>query len=203
MNFVFIYGPPAVGKLTVAKELSKLTGYKLFHNHLTVDLVTSIFPFDSDQLHRLSGKFRLEMFEEAAKANVEGLIFTMVYGPEADDEFIEKVVGIVEGNKGKVLFVRLSADVKTLKKRVMEESRKSFNKTTSPEVLQEVIDKFKVFEVVPNHESLSLDTSILTPTESAKEITEHYRLAGAEGVEPPYAVLETAVLPLNDAPKNN
>ena len=176
MNFVFIYGPPAVGKLTIAKELSKLTGYKLFHNHLTVDLVTSIFPFDSDQLRRLSGKFRLEIFEEAAKAHIEGLIFTMVYGPEADGEFIEKVVNIVEGNKGKVLFVRLFADIQTLKKRVTEESRKSFNKTTSPEVLQEVVDKFKVFEAVQNHESLSLDTSTLTPIESAKEIIQHYRL---------------------------
>ncbi|HIJ11483.1 TPA: hypothetical protein HA278_05490, partial [Candidatus Woesearchaeota archaeon] len=43
MIFVLIYGPMAVGKLTVAKELVKLTGYKLFHNHLTVDLVGSIF----------------------------------------------------------------------------------------------------------------------------------------------------------------
>lgn len=172
-----MYGPPAVGKLTVAKELSKLTGYKLFHNHLTVDLVTSIFPFDSDQLHRLSEKFRLEMFEEAVKANIEGLIFTMVYGPEADDEFIEKVVDIVYRNNGKVLFVRLFADLQTLKKRVTEESRKSFNKTTSPEVLQEVVDKFKVFEVVSNHESLSLDTSSLSPIESAREIISHYHLA--------------------------
>ncbi|KKS90197.1 MAG: hypothetical protein UV66_C0007G0009 [Candidatus Woesebacteria bacterium GW2011_GWA1_43_12] len=176
MNFVFIYGPPAVGKLTVAKELSKMIGYKLFHNHLTVDLVTSIFLFDSDQLRRLSEKFRLEIFEEAAKANIEGLVFTMVYGPEADDEFIKKVVNIVEGNDGKVLFVRLFADIQILKKRVTEESRRSFNKTTSPQVLEEVIDKFKVFEAVSNHKSLSLDTGLLTPVESAREIINHYHL---------------------------
>lgn len=177
MNFVFIYGPPAVGKLTVAKELARLTGYKLFHNHLTVDLVTSIFPFDSEQLSRLSGKFRLEMFEEAAKANIDGLVFTMVYGPEADDEFIQKVVSIVEGNGGKILFVRLFADVKTLKERVKNESRKSFNKTTSPEVLENVINKFKVFESVSNYPSLSLDTSISSPTETANKIVDYYHLS--------------------------
>ena len=44
MNLVFIYGPPAVGKLTVAKELSLITGYPLFHNHLTRDLVHELFP---------------------------------------------------------------------------------------------------------------------------------------------------------------
>ncbi len=37
MKLVFIYGPPASGKLTVARELAALTGYKLFHNHLVVE----------------------------------------------------------------------------------------------------------------------------------------------------------------------
>jgi len=33
MRLVFIYGMPATGKLTVAKELVDITGYALFHNH--------------------------------------------------------------------------------------------------------------------------------------------------------------------------
>lgn len=43
MRLVLIYGPPAAGKLTVAKGLAHLTGYKFFHNHLTVDVVLSVF----------------------------------------------------------------------------------------------------------------------------------------------------------------
>lgn len=43
MKLIFLYGPPAVGKFTVGKVLVKLTGYKLFHNQLTSDLVESIF----------------------------------------------------------------------------------------------------------------------------------------------------------------
>lgn len=78
MNLIFIYGAPAVGKLTVAKELAEKTGYKLFHNHLTVDLVRSFFEYGSEQAARLSEKFRLEMFEEAAKAKLPGIIFTYV-----------------------------------------------------------------------------------------------------------------------------
>ncbi len=177
MNFVFIYGPPAVGKLTVAKELTRLTGYKLFHNHLTVDLVTSIFPFDSEQLSRLSGKSRLEMFREASKANINGLIFTMVYGSEVDNEFIQKVVNIMDENGGKVFFVKLFADIKTLKERVRNKSRRLFNKTTSPEILENVINKFRVFESVSNYPSLSLDTSILSPTETANKIVDYYHLS--------------------------
>jgi len=34
MNLVFLHGPAASGKLTVGRELSRLTGYRLFHNHL-------------------------------------------------------------------------------------------------------------------------------------------------------------------------
>ena len=34
-NLVQIIGPQAVGKMTVGQELSKITGYKLFYNHMT------------------------------------------------------------------------------------------------------------------------------------------------------------------------
>lgn len=36
MKLMFIYGPPAAGKLTVAKALCAHTGFKLFHNHLAL-----------------------------------------------------------------------------------------------------------------------------------------------------------------------
>ena len=41
VKLIFVYGLPATGKLTVARELSSLTGYKVFHNHLVVDLLQS------------------------------------------------------------------------------------------------------------------------------------------------------------------
>jgi len=36
---------PASGKLTVATELAKLTRFKLFHNHVSIQFVKSIFEF--------------------------------------------------------------------------------------------------------------------------------------------------------------
>lgn len=48
MKLIYIYGPPASGKLTVAKELEKLTKYKLFHNHLINDVISEIMDFDKD-----------------------------------------------------------------------------------------------------------------------------------------------------------
>lgn len=37
MHLVVIFGPPAVGKMTVGHEPAKLTGFKLFHNHMSVE----------------------------------------------------------------------------------------------------------------------------------------------------------------------
>ena len=42
MKLIVIYGPPAAGKLTVSKELSRITGYKVFHNHLAIDFIESV-----------------------------------------------------------------------------------------------------------------------------------------------------------------
>jgi cytidylate kinase len=39
MKLLFLYGPAASGKLTIARELTTLTGFALFHNHLVVDAV--------------------------------------------------------------------------------------------------------------------------------------------------------------------
>jgi tRNA uridine 5-carbamoylmethylation protein Kti12 len=91
MKLVFIYGPPASGKLTVAKELAKLTGFKLFHNHVSMQFVESLFEFGTRPFSRLTDKYRTEMLEEAAKQKVD-TIFTFVYGKTTDDPFVRKIM---------------------------------------------------------------------------------------------------------------
>ena len=76
MRLVFIYGLPATGKLTVAQALSKLTDYKLFHNHLVVDLLLSTFEFGSTPFIELREEIWLSVFKRACRNNLKGLIFT-------------------------------------------------------------------------------------------------------------------------------
>ena len=45
MKFVLLFGPPAVGKMSVGRELEKITGLRLFHNHMTIELVVPFFDF--------------------------------------------------------------------------------------------------------------------------------------------------------------
>ena len=42
-TLVIILGPHAVGKMTVAQELKKITDLKLFHNHMSIEPVLEVF----------------------------------------------------------------------------------------------------------------------------------------------------------------
>jgi hypothetical protein len=67
LRLIFLHGLPGVGKLTVARELARLTGYKLFHNHLAVDLVESVFEFGSWPFVELREMIWLALFSRAAE----------------------------------------------------------------------------------------------------------------------------------------
>lgn len=79
MRLLFLYGPIASGKLTVAQLVAERTGLALFHNHLVVDAVAAVFPFGSDAFVRLREQFWLDTFAAAA-AEERSLVFT--FAPE-------------------------------------------------------------------------------------------------------------------------
>jgi hypothetical protein len=109
MHLVVIFGPPAAGKMTVGHELCRLTGYKLFHNHLTVEPVLDIFEFGSPPYNRLVDEFRRRVIEEAAGSGLPGLVFTIVWGLELESDLalITSYVELVEARGGRVSFVEL------------------------------------------------------------------------------------------------
>ena len=79
MKLVILFGPQAVGKMTVGQELAKRTGLKLFHNHMTIDLVANFFDYSSREGKRLVSLFRQEIFQAVASSDLPGLIFTYVW----------------------------------------------------------------------------------------------------------------------------
>src|SRR2546425_4510232 len=138
MRLVFIYGPPASGKLTVGTELAKLTGFKLFHNHISIQFVQSIFEFGTKTFWRLTGKYRLEMIEEAAKEGID-TIFTFVYSKgDEDDQFVKQVVQHVRSRGGQALFVRLYCDREELVRRVKASQRRKMGKVSTEKTLSDL-----------------------------------------------------------------
>ena len=53
MIVVFLHGPVASGKRTIRARLREATGLPLLHNHLTVDLVKTLFELFSEPFIRL------------------------------------------------------------------------------------------------------------------------------------------------------
>lgn len=115
MKLVIIFGPQAVGKMTVGQELEKITGLKLFHNHMSIDFVSNFFSYSTKEGQRLVILFRDEIFKAVAKSDLDGLIFTFVWGFDYQSEwdYIENICKIFEDQGGTVYFVELETDLKT------------------------------------------------------------------------------------------
>jgi len=171
MKLVFLHGPPAVGKLTVARELQRLTGFPLFHNHLTVDLVSSLFPFGSDSFIRLREQVWLAAFAEAAHNRVS-LIFT--FNPERTvrERFIQDTLDVVGAAGGEVVFIELTCAEEELERRIADASRQEFGKLASVEQYRSLKDAGAFhFPKLPN--GLSLDTTNSSATNTARLISEY------------------------------
>lgn len=170
MKLIYIYGPPATGKLTVAEELRKLTKYKIFHNQLTVDLLNSILPFGFKGYWKLNSKIRLLILEAAAKQKVKGIIYTHCYAKGEDDKTVKKTIKLMKKYKGKIHFVNLVCDKKELHKRVKHASRENFDKLRSVRGLNLIFKKYELFSSIPYVKSLRIDNTSITPKQTAKKI---------------------------------
>lgn len=112
MKLVMIFGPQAVGKMTVGQELAKKTDLTLFHNHMTIELLEPLFGF-TPEMWRLTDLFRMEIFQAFAASEKEGLIFTYVwaFNEQEDWEFVNKVCGVFESREADIYFVELEAEL--------------------------------------------------------------------------------------------
>ena len=173
MDLVFIHGPAAAGKLTVARELSRMTGLRLFHNHLTVDAVTAVFDFGTEPFVLLREQIWLSVFREAARRNAS-LIFTFTPEQTVRASFIRDTLDAVESVRGRVLFVQLTCPIDELERRIVHASRREFGKLRSLEVFRE-LNQTGAFEYPKLPDSgLSIDTSQTSPTEAAARICEFF-----------------------------
>jgi len=168
MKLIYIYGIPAVGKLTVAEKLSGITGIPIFHNHLSRDIVKDIYGSDLMKNYELVDSIREDVLKYCAKNNTD-LIFTYVYGGSEDDVKVHRFKKCIEDNGGDVCFVELIADKEDLLNRVGDESRKRFKKLTDKEIMAELTQDMSKF-TIPYVDALKINTSELKSDESARLI---------------------------------
>lgn len=184
-TLVWICGPPAVGKMTVGLELSEITGFPLFHNHLSIEAVLPVFRYGSPPFNRIVAQFRDSVFVEAARSDLRGLIYTMVWAFDhpGDLEFVEKYKAIFESHGGGVVFVELTADLETRLARNASESRMSAkpSKRDVEASRQRLLENHEAYQLesrgaFPFPDYLRLDNTHLAPRAVAERVAVHFGL---------------------------
>ncbi len=186
MKLVIVFGPQAVGKMTVGHGLEKITDLKLFHNHMTIDLVSPFFGYGSDSGKRLVNLFRQEIFEEVVKSDLEGLIFTYVWAfdKQSDWDYIDNISNIFESKGGTVYFVELAADLDERIKRNKHPYRLKHKPTKrnidkSMESLKEYDEKYRLNSKdgeVKKENYLKINNTNLKPEDVAEMIKKKFQL---------------------------
>jgi len=174
MKLLFLYGPAAAGKLTIGRALHELTGFHLFHNHLVVDTLLSVFQFGSPAFVQLREQTWLSVFGAAAKDGIS-LIFTFAPESTVNPGFIEEAVTVVESAGGQIHFIELTCPIDELERRMENPSRAQFLKLRSVATFRELRQKgADSFPTLPSE--LSLDTSTIQPEEAAHRICSHLQI---------------------------
>lgn len=125
MKFIIITGPQAVGKMTVGQELVKITNLKLLHNHMTIEVLTKIFDYSRDSFRKLNEEFRVQIFEEFAKSNEDGIIFTTTWDFDSKEDWnmMYRFINIFKKNNAEIYIVELESSLEERLKRNKTENR--------------------------------------------------------------------------------
>ncbi len=186
MNLVIICGPPASGKMTVGQSLQKITGYKLFHNHLSLELVNQFFDWSTPDFNQLDKKIRFDIFEAVAKSDLQGLIFTMVcaFDDQRDLDYIDEIVEVFKYRNPKVCFVELSCELEERLKRNKTENRLKHKASkrdveSSEKRLLKENQKYRMNTLegeFPQREIFKIENTHLSADAVAAKIIEHFKL---------------------------
>ncbi len=179
MQFIVIFGPPAVGKMAVGRAIEAATGVRLFHNHVAIEPVLRFFAFGSEPFVRLVGEFRDRIFEEVAASDLPGMSFTFVWNLDDhnDTNFLERACARFTQQGHQVAFVELTA---TLQERLvrnrgadrLDEKRSKRNLEASEKNLLD-LERYRLNShgTIPlAHPHMLIDNTTLAPGEVADRV---------------------------------
>lgn len=179
MKCIILFGPPAVGKMTVGQELERITGLKLFHNHMSIELVVRYFDFSTPPFNRLTTLIRKEILREIAHSDLEGVIFTFVWAldlPKEYDYVDELIAPFVEVG-AEIYYVELEADLEERIRRNTTENRLTHKATkrNTEQSLKSLLHEHENFREnsdgdFPRSNHLKINNTHLSAEEVAKKI---------------------------------
>jgi shikimate kinase len=173
---ILLYGPPAAGKLTVARALSRRYGLKVLDNHASTDPALRLFSFEQqEQLHSLVERLRVELLSTAAEAGLS-VVSTLVFADPEDRAHVGHLVAAFASRGGHTGFVRLLPSRETLEQRVTEDARTRSEKISDVAQLRRLMIRWEVTNKI-NVEDLAIDNTDISADEVAETIARHFQLA--------------------------
>lgn len=179
---LLVFGPPAVGKMTVGRALAKTGRFRLFHNHMTIEPLIEVFGYGTPPFNILNSEFRNRILQEA-RAHGVALVFSLVWALDSEDDrrIIEHYVDLFDGD---VAFVELRADLDTRLTRNRTEER-LLHKASKRDVewsdgnVRELEEQWTMTsenglllaeDLLTRHPHLVLDTTDLSADDTAAQI---------------------------------
>ena len=191
MNFFLITGPPAVGKMTVAKALSERLDYKMLHNHDSIELALKFFFYGDAEFKKINEGVRTLVFETTAKSReLNGMIFTLVWAfdEQSDWDYVDRIKKIYQDEGWKFYIVELYADLNTRLERNVEPDRLAAkpskrNIELSNQNLKETEEIYQTSsggDMVKDENYLLIDNTLLTPHAVVDQIISHFKLTSSK-----------------------
>ena len=185
-TMLFVIGPAAAGKMTVGMEVCRLTGMRLLHNHMTIDLVEPFFDFGTPEFRRLVEGFRTAIVDEVAQSDLPGIVFTYVwaFGHPGEAEAVEAYARPFRERGLPVRFVELQADQSVRLERNRTELRLDHKRPKrdlewSEQDLLQMDRDYQLAappELRERADWLLIDNTDLTPQAAATRVVEHFEL---------------------------
>lgn len=172
--------------MTVGQELEKITWLKLFHNHMTIELVSPLFNYGSKAGRKLVDLFRKKIFEEFAKSDQKGMVFTYVraFDQKVDRKYVKNICNIFEKKGAKTYFVELEADIHERIARNKHPHRLAHKATKrnlerSEKDLKDSMEKYRLNSKkgeIKKKEYIRINNTNLSPEATAKKIQSKFKL---------------------------
>jgi adenylylsulfate kinase-like enzyme len=179
LKLLFLHGPPAAGKLTVARSDRR----KLFDNHVAIDLARHIFDFGAPAFWNLVADVRCLALEKAAEARLPLLVLTCCYSDPYDRPQVARYEAILASHGGELVAVFLQCPTAVLRARVSAQERVARGKVSDPTALDRLVEDSNMV-ALPRESCLTLDSASLSPAEAASAIIEHFKLRPLRGESP-------------------
>ncbi len=125
MKIILIFGPQAVGKMTIGEQVGKSLNLPLLHNHVTLDAIWPYIGWNNDTFE-LSTQLRMGIFNHISNNESHPvIIFTFVWSFDNEDDWnnVEEIKRMFNKPSHEIYFVELSADLNERLKRNKSENR--------------------------------------------------------------------------------